>query len=392
MRIAIVSPYDLTVPGGVQSHVRQLAARLRAEGEQVVVLGAGPVGVRRGPDGTAEVGLGRSRGVAFNGSVAPLAPGPIGAWRTRRALVRLAPDVIHVHEPLVPAVGLSAVFATAVPVVVTFHAWSDADRLYRLARPVGRAVLSRAAATLAVSSAAAGYHAGALGIDVDRLTIVPNGVDVARFAAARDAVTAADATTTPAAAASDGAAPCDQRLVFVGRLEPRKGVVVLARAFLQLQATHPRTHLTIIGDGPEREEVARILAAVPADRFTLTGRVEGDRLAALLADAEVAVAPALGGESFGIVLLEAMAAGTAVVASDIPGYRSVITDGVDGVLSPPGDDAALARVLGSLLDDEVARGRLVAAGTRRADEHDWSRLTDRLRQVYVAAVAAERHR
>ncbi len=373
MRIAIVSPYDLERPGGVQSHVRQLATRLRAEGEQVVVLGAGPVGVVTGRGAVPEIGVGAGRGVPFNGSVAPVALGPLSARRTVRALERLRPDVVHVHEPLVPMVGLAAAFGSPAPLVVTFHAWSDEDRAYRLVRPLGRRLLARTAVAVTVSRAAAEYHASALAIDPGSLRIVPNGVEVAPFRQAADTV-------------GDQRPPGPPRVVFVGRLEPRKGVLVLARAFRQLLATHPDAILTVIGDGPQRHELAASLSGVPASQVRLAGRVSSEVLAQRLAEADVAVAPALGGESFGIVLLEAMAARTAVVASDLPGYRSVVTDGRDGLLVPSGDPDALAATLTRLLAEPQRRAAVVEAGEQTASAHDWTAVASELRAVYREAL------
>lgn len=377
MRVAIVSPYDLQRPGGVQSHVRQLAARLRHEGEQVVLVGAGPVGVVTGDGATTEIGVGRGRGVPFNGSVAPVALGPLAARRTLRALEQLGPDVVHVHEPLVPMVGLAAAFGSAAPLVVTFHAWSDSDRAYRLAGPLGRGLLARTAVAIAVSRAAADYHAAALGVDPGSFRIVPNGVEVAPFRQAADAL-------------GDERPPGPPRLVFVGRLEPRKGVLVLARAFRELLGAHPRAVLTVIGDGPQRQELAAALAGIPAAQVRLAGQVSSPVLARTLAEADVAVAPALGGESFGIVLLEAMAARTAVVASDLPGYRSVVTDGRDGLLVPPGDPGALAGTLARLLAAPERRAALVTQGCSTAAAHDWAVVAGRLRQVYVEALTGRR--
>ncbi|MFO7779153.1 MAG: glycosyltransferase family 4 protein [Nitriliruptoraceae bacterium] len=377
MRIAIVSPYDLSSPGGVQSHVRQLAARLRAEGEQVVLVGAGPVGVVAGHGAAAEIGVGAGRDVAFNGSVAPVALGPLVVRRTVRALEQLAPDLVHVHEPLVPVVGLAAAFGSPAPLVVTFHAWSDTDRAYRLVRPLGRGVMARTAVAVTVSRAAADYHATALGIDPGSLRIVPNGVDVGPFQQAADAV-------------GDERPPGPPRVVFVGRLEPRKGVLVLAAAFRKLLATHPDAILTVLGDGPQRHQLAAALSEVPASQVRLAGRVSSSALARGLAHADVAVAPALGGESFGIVLLEAMAARTAVVASDLPGYRSVVTDGRDGLLVPPGDADALAGTLARLLSAPQRRAALVAAGEETASAHDWAAVAARLRAVYGEALRSRR--
>jgi phosphatidyl-myo-inositol alpha-mannosyltransferase len=377
VRIALVSPYDLQRPGGVQSHVRQLAARLRQEGDQVVVVGAGPVGVVTEPEAVAEIGVGRGRGVPFNGAVAPVALGPLTARRTVRVLEQLGPDVVHVHEPLVPMVGLAAAFGSAAPLVITFHAWSHNDRAYRLLRPLGRGLLARTAVAVAVSRAAADYHAAALGIDAGSLRIVPNGVDVAPFRRAADALGAERPPGPP-------------RVVFVGRLEPRKGVLVLAQAFRELLGRQPDAALTVIGDGPQRRELAAALAGVPPGQVRLAGRVPSSALAQMLAEADVAVAPALGGESFGIVLLEAMAARTAVVASDLPGYRSVVTDGRDGVLVPPGDPSRLAAALARLLEAPQQRAALVSAGRETASAHDWSVVAAQLRSVYADALRGRR--
>lgn len=367
MKIALVSPYDLAVPGGVQSHVLRLAASLRSSGDQVSVLGPGA------GDGT-QLGLGRTLPMRFNGSVAPVALSPLAIRRTRRLLARIAPDVVHVHEPLVPFVGLAAAATRVAPVVATFHAWSADDRLYRLARPVGRRVLERVAVAIAVSSAAADYHAGALGVGPDRFEIVPNGVDVARFAGA---------------VALPGHGPgTDPTLLFVGRLERRKGLEVLMRAFVELRRRHPRVRLLVVGEGPERDRCEGLLPARDAHGVTFLGRLDDRELARAFASAEVFVSPALGGESFGIVLLEAMAAGRAVVASDLPGYRTVIVDGQHGRLVPPGDPDALGHALGGLLDDPGGRQRLVAAGRAHADEFDWGVVAARLRSRYERAVQA----
>jgi phosphatidyl-myo-inositol alpha-mannosyltransferase len=363
VRVAIVSPYDLTVPGGVQSHVRHLAAELRAVGDEVVLLGPG-----RDP---GHLGVGSSVAVPFNGSVAPIALAPTAATRTRRLLARLRPDVVHVHEPLVPLVGLTAVLSSPAPVVATFHAWSDDARLYRLARPVGRRVLGRAAVAVAVSPAAAAYHAGALGVAPERFRIVPNGVEVARFAG-----------VAPLARVVD---PTRETLLFVGRLERRKGLEPLVRAFLTLRADRPRLRLVVVGQGPEGDRCRALVPAAHRDDVVFLGRVPDAELPGCYRAADLYVSPALGGESFGIVLLEAMAAGRAVVASDLPGYRSVVRDGRTGVLVPPGDPHALAAAIGRLLDDPQRRAALAAAGESAAAAYDWPAVTAALRELYHEA-------
>jgi len=375
MRVAIVSPYDLDVVGGVQAHVLALADALRAAGDQVHVLGPG-----RSRPGRS--GLGRSVRVPANGSRAPLAADPRAVPRLGSLLRRLAPDVVHVHEPLVPPVGIAAALTRVAPTVLTFHAFAEGGSLaplYRAVRRPARSVVDRAAALTAVSPAAARFHAGALGIDVARLQLVPNGVDVARFAAARP----------PSRDAMD----VGRRLVFVGRLEPRKGPDVALDAFLELAQQRPDVELVIVGEGGLRARLAARLAAAPAEqaaRVHLVGMVTSEALPGLLAGADVALLPSRGGESFGIVLLEAMAAGVALVASDLEGYRAVARHDREALLVPPDDPGALAEAAGRLLDDAALRARLVAAGTVRAAEHDWTVVAARTREVYVRAAAGGR--
>jgi len=383
VRVAIVSPYALDVVGGVQAHVLSLADALRRAGDEVLVLGptAGAVTMLRTPQGGPVRGVGRSVAVPANGSRAPVALGPLAAARTRDLLRRAAPDVVHVHEPLVPVVGPAAVLSTGAPRVLTFHATAEGGtlpRLYRSVRVPARAVVARAHALTAVSPVAAAFHAQMLGIDPARITIVPNGVDVARFA---------DAAGALAATHARGGEP---RLVFLGRLEHRKGADVAVRAFRMLAAERPGLHMRVLGDGPLRATIERLAADAPSDvaaRLELAGRADPADLPRLLADADVAVLPSRGGESFGIVLLEAMAAGVPIVATDIPGYRSVARDGREALLVAPDDPRALADAIARILDDASLADRLRSAGRTRAAEHDWDAVAARSREVYVRVVA-----
>ncbi len=371
MRVAVVAPYDLGVVGGVQSHVAELAGRLRAGGDDVLVVGPGA------PDaaGPGEVRVGRARAVPANGSRAPLALGPGAVRRTRAALRAFRPDVVQVHEPLVPVVGPAAALAGVAPVVLTFHAHASGGalpRLARAARPLGRAVVRRAAALTAVSPVAAAFHAGTLGVPVARLAVVPNGVDVARFAG------------VPRGRPADNA----PRLLFVGRLEPRKGADLAVAAFATLAAARPDLRLRVVGAGPLEADLRRRVAALPADvaaRVELRGRVPQADLPAELAAADVAVVPSRGGESFGIVLLELMAAGTPVVASALPAYAAVARDGVEAVLTPVGDAAAMAAGVERVLADPDLAAGLAAAGRARAAAFDWDRVAADVRTVLAAA-------
>lgn len=363
MRVALVCPYDLDVPGGVQEHVMALAAELRRVGDEVVT-------VAPGGGGADHVAVGSGRRVRFNGSVAPVALGP-GAWRaTTAALRRLQPDVVHVHEPVVPAVGLAALRADA-PVVTTHHTWAEHTGLYGLAGRVLRRQVRRSAARIAVSPAAAGFHAAALDLPVQSFRIVPNGVDVARFADAQ-----------PLLAASFD----DPTVLFVGRLEPRKGLEHLVRAFALLKQQVPSARLVVVGDGPERDRCAGLLPAGLRADVSFLGRVPADDLPRAYRAADVFVAPALGGESFGIVLLEAMAAGAAVVASDLPGFRSVVEPDVTARVVPPGDAHAIAEAVQALLANPALRSTQVAAAHEAVRAYDWPWVTAQVRSVYREAV------
>lgn len=367
LRIVQVCPYSWDVPGGVQVHVRELSAALRANGHQVQVLAPGR---RRGRRPDAWI-VGRAVPVRGNGSVARISFGPQVGVTVARALREARPDIIHVHEPLVPSVGMHAVLAANAPVVGTFHSNVGRERVgslwFRLAVPMVRPVWNQLACRIAVSEAARHSVCSRMG-DGD-LRIIPNGVDVARFASAPPA-------------ARDGV----RRLLFVGRLEERKGFPVAVEAFALLAASHPDLHLVVIGDGSERDAVDRLPAGVRS-RVDMLGRVDDDRLAAWLRASSVYLGPALGGESFGIVLAEAMAAGLPIVASDIPGYRDVARHGQEAVLVPPGDAPALAAAVARVLGDPELARSLGAHGSLRARDFDWATVRDRVEDVYREVLA-----
>lgn len=369
MRIALVCPYDVGIPGGVQAHVLALAGRLRADGDDVVVLAPS--------EGEASEGIipvGGSVRVPFNDSQAPIAVSPVAVRRALVALDRFRPDVVHVHEPGAPLLSLAVCLRGPHPLVGTFHAWSDSDRLYRIARPLLRAGIDRLSAKLAVSAAAASYHAGALGLPERSFREVPNGVDVGRFG---------DAEPLPEIVDAGG-----ERLLFVGRLERRKGVEELVRAFIRLKAERPGLRLLVVGDGPERPRCQNLLPARLRSDVLFLGEVAQEDLPRFYASAHVFVSPALGGESFGIVLLEAMAAGLPVVASAIPGYRSVVRDGIEGRLVPPGDSRALASAVGTVLDNAALREAMADEGRHTVASYDWSVIAQRTRDIYRSLTTA----
>jgi phosphatidyl-myo-inositol alpha-mannosyltransferase len=356
VRVTLVSPYSWTTPGGVGNHVENLAAQLRDRGHDVVVLAPAD-----GPVARDVRAVGRSIPVPFNGAIARIAFGPRVAMRVRRALRDFSPDLVHAHEPFAPSVSMLAVQAAGVPCVATFHADASESRIYRAAGPILRALWNKLAVRIAVSEAA---RTTVERVFADGMLVIPNGIDVGHFAS----IPPAD--------------PSSRTVLFVGRLERRKGARVLIEAFARV----PNAQLLIVGDGPERE-ACRAAAAPLGDKVEFLGRVEPAALPQQMARANIVCAPSLGGESFGVVLLEAMAAGRAVVASSIPGYAAVVRDGIDGLLVPPDDQAVLARALTELLDDAGRARGMGENGRENAARYDWSIVAGEIERVYEEALA-----
>ena len=367
MRIALVCPYDWSRPGGVQAHVAQLATHLSCRHE-VAVFAPHRRGAPPAFPAPAGVDLGRPTPLPYNPSVAPVAIAPTSAARVLRRLRRFAPDVTHVHEPLSPFVSSTAAALGRHPVVATFHSWSDSDRLYRLIAPVGRRVVRRLDARVAVSPSAQVYAAEALGVPIGTFRVVPNGLDTVRYTAA-----------TPLPALRDPERPL---VLFVGRLEPRKGLEVLVRAFLRVRAERPTVRLCVVGDGALRERCQQLIPSSIRHDALFVGQVDEAEKPRWFASADLFVAPNTGGESFGIVLLEAMAAGVPIVASDIAGFRTVMRDGQQGRFVPPGDASTLADTMLTLLSNSKLRSAMSREGRRHAAEFDWDTVAADLVEVY----------
>ncbi len=367
MRIALVCPYDWTRFGGVQSHVAQLATRLAADHEVAVFAPH-----RRGQPPAVEaprvVDVGRPVPLPYNRSVAPVAVTPTAAVRVVRRLRRFAPDVTHVHEPLSPLVSSTAVALGRRPLVATFHSWSDHDRLYRLAAPWGRFLAGRLDARIAVSPAAQVYAAEALGVPIGSFRVIPNGIDTARYVRA-----------TPLPALRDPDRPL---VLFVGRLEPRKGLEVLVRAFLRVRAELPTARLCVVGDGALRTRCQQLIPSSIRHDALFVGHVDEAEKPRYFASADLFVAPNTGGESFGIVLLEAMAAGVPIVASDIAGFRTVMREGRQGRFVPPGDASTLAETVLTLLSNRKLRAAMSREGQRHAAGYDWGAVAADLAELY----------
>ncbi len=352
MRIGMVCPYSLTIPGGVQMQVLGLARSLRELGHAVQVLAPsdGP------PPEAAVTPLGKSIPFATNGSVAPIAPDPSAAVRTMRALRAEQFDLVHVHEPLVPGPALTAVLSSDAPMVGTFHR-AGASTAYALLRPIARRIAKRLDVRVAVSEDARRTAHEGIGGDYE---ILFNGIDVARFSHAEPWPT-------------DG-----PTVFFFGRHESRKGLAVLLEA---RHALGPDVTFWIGGSGPETEQLKAKVGGDP--RVKWLGRVSDAELAQRLAGADVACLPSLHGESFGVVLLEAMAAGTAIVASDLPGYRAVARPDEHAILVPPNDPGALGLALKELLADADRRATLIAAGRSRTAEFAMPKLAAAYAEIYT---------
>ena len=351
MRVGLVCPYSLTTPGGVQGQVLGLARSLRHLGHEARVLGPcdGP------PPDAGVTPLGRSVPTAANGSVAPIAPDPACQLRTIRALRDEGFDVLNLHEPLVPGPCMTAILFRNAPIIGTFHA-AGGSAAYRYLNWGVRQLARRLDHRCAVSVDAWQMAQEALGGDY---TLLFNGIEVERFAKASP--WPSDAPT----------------IFFVGRHEPRKGLAVLLEALQSLPAD---VRLWIAGDGPE---TASLQARYSHDaRVEWLGRIDDHEKASRLRGADVFCAPSLRGESFGVVLLEGMAAQTPVVASDLPGYRNVARSGADGILVPPDDAAALAAALAKVLENPTCAERLVASGRERAEEFSMDNLAARYVELY----------
>jgi len=372
VRIGIVCPYSFDVPGGVQNHVIDLAEALIGLGHEVSVLAPADEDSALPP---YVVPAGRSVPFPYNGSVARITFGPVSTARVRRWLARGRFDVLHVHEPLALSLSLLAVLSARGPVVATFHTAMTRSRALAAAQGMLQLVLERITARIAVSALARKVQVEHLdGGAVE----IPNGVAVAKFSHAE-----------PLPGWPGDCAPGrGGTLGFLGRFtEPRKGFGVLREAFVALAPERPGLRLLVAGPG----ELADLHEGIPAglrDRVTFLGRVSEPDKARMLRSVDVYVAPNIGGESFGMILTEAMAAGTTVAASDLDAFRRVLDGGRAGELFPTGDATALRRTLTGLLDDPVRRAELSACAREVVEAFDWPTVARRVLEVYATAIEA----
>jgi phosphatidylinositol alpha-mannosyltransferase len=365
MRIGIWCPYDLGCPGGVQTHALGLAERLRARGDDVTLVAPCSPDDRATTLGVHPIG--RARAVPINGSLAPISLAPCSA-AIAALLERARFDLIHLHEPFASPTScnvLRLASASRAAVVATFHAYAPWSPAYALARPflarLLRGVHGRAAVSEPARDFVARYFPGAY-------RIIPNGVDVCRF----------HPTVAPLPQYRDG----KSTILFLGRFELRKGAEHLLHAIPLIRERFPATRFILAGDGALRPTCERLVAKRGWADVVFTGRVLEAEKPALYAAAQVYCAPNTGGESQGITLLEALACGRPVVASDVPGFRSVVRHGHDGLLVPPRRPDELAAAVIQVLDDGALARRLGAAGRARAQEYNWERVCAQTRAYY----------
>ena len=366
MRIGMVCPYSFDVPGGVQSHVLQLAEVMRQRGHEVSVLApASPHAVL--PDYV--VSAGKAVPIPYNGSVARLRFGPATHRKVKKWLAEGDFDVLHLHEPNAPSLSMLALNIAAGPIVATFHTSTTKSLTLTVFQSILRPMHEKIVGRIAVSDLARRWQMEALGTDAVE---IPNGVDVDSFASAPRL---------------DGYPRPGKTVLFVGRYdEPRKGMSVLLDALPGVVQRFGDVQLLIVGRGDEDELRSQAGELVKHMRFL--GQVDDAGKASAMRSADVYCAPHIGGESFGIVLVEAMAAGTAVVASDLDAFRRVLRDGEVGCLVPVGDGVALADALVSVLENDVLRERYVAAGSAAVKRYDWSVVASQIMRVYETVAAA----
>jgi phosphatidylinositol alpha-mannosyltransferase len=362
MKIGLVTPYVYPLPGGVNQHVRYLYENLRLRGHDVRILTSSH-GLQRASEGDV-IRLGKGFSMPANGSVGTVTLSPRYLSQVRTVLEREQFDLLHFHEPFVPFLSLVVLRLSTSVNVATFHAYGGFSPAYELGSRLMGSYAERLHGRIAVSAAARHF--------IDRYfpgdyKVIPNGVDVDRF---RRAV--------PIARWQDGT----RNILFVGRFEPRKGLLDLLKAYRILRKTGCKCRLLVVGGGPQAKEARRYLLTRKMGGVEFLGRVGDDERDALFKTADVYCSPATGHESFGIVLLEAMAAGTPIVCSDIHGYKGVVRRGREGLLVPPHQPKLLAAALAELLSSDERRQAMARSGLARAQEYSWERVTAKVEDYY----------
>ena len=369
-RIGLVSPYDYAYPGGANDHVHNLAAQFRRQGHYVRVIA--PCSDTDAVSEPGFVPMGRPVPFPSRGSIARISVSVWNRPRIRELLAEERFDIIHLHEPYAGFVTFNVLRESEALNIGTFHAYPG-SRLYRLGGTrVTRKYHDKLHGKIAVSPMAAGYinkhYPGTY-------EIIPNGIHLETF----------ENHVTPIPEMHDGMI----NLLFLGRLEKRKGLRYALAAFSRLKWNWPNLRLVVVGPGQPDADSYRIISERNLQDVVMVGGVSDEDRVRYYKSADIYCAPATGGESFGVVLLEAMASGTPIVAAANEGYSTVIEHGVDGLLVPPKDDVALAEAIDSLLHDSQLRGRLAANGHRTAERYRWESVAGRVMDYYRSIVQRE---
>ncbi len=362
MKIGIVTPYAYPMPGGVNDHVGSLYRVLRARGHDVRIITSSH-GLQKASEGDI-IRVGKGFSVPFNGSMGTITLSPTYLAQMRAILERERFDVLHYHEPFVPFLSLVTLTLSTSVNIGTFHAFGGLSISYEFGKRMLGHYAGKLHGRIAVSPAArhfiSRYFPG-------EYKIVPNGVEPGRYQRA-----------VPIARYRDGV----PNILFVGRMEPRKGLIHLLRAFRKLQRDGVRARLLLVGTGPGEREARRYVLTRQLEDVEFLGRVPEGQKAQLFKTADIYVSPATGRESFGIVLLEAMSAGAPIICSDIHGYRGVVRRDRDGLLVEPGNADALAASMRRLIDDPQLRAKLSRAGEERAQLFTWERVGQAVEEYY----------
>ena len=364
MKIGLVSPYDYAYPGGVMAHIYHLGQHLIKAGHEIKViapLSSPPAILDKG-----FIRLGRSVPVPTGGSTARIS---LSVWlepRIKRLLKEESFDVVHLHEPLAPILPLFILHLSQSVNVGTFHAFHGSGRIYWLSKYLLSRSYARLDGRIAVSRPALDFVSRHFPGDY---RVIPNGIEINRFST----------PARPLPEFQDG----KKNILFVGRLEKRKGLKYLLGAYGKLKWSHPNTRLIVVGPGNPEPEAYRFIAERNIEDVVFVGSVSYEDLPRYYQAADIFCTPATGKESFGIVLLEAMAAGKPIVASNIEGYSSVMTHGQEGLLVPPRDEEALEESLENLLDDPAMREEMGGLGFQKAPEYDWEKVTAQIIEYYT---------
>lgn len=375
MKIALVSPYDFPYPGGVTEHIIALAKKLRQRGYDVHIIAACS-GYQGENFPNTRVVTHKVTAVPIAGAMARVGVSPLSYIRIRKILQRETFDVIHLHEPLTPSITWPVLsYAQTLPGTVsigTFHAYHEQPNwLYAHGRPIFARFFAKLDSLIAVSEAARDFAHRMFPGDY---CIIPNGIDLSRFGKAPE--------TSPAA--NPPGPNKKTTLLFVGRLDRRKGFLNLLETFFKIKPDYPNLQLKVVGpfDSKACEPYQKMAQAHHVTDIEFVGYIAPEKLPEYYHSADIFCAPSIGYESFGLVLLEAMAAGLPLVASDIAGYRSVVTDGREGLLVPPGQPSRLARALRQLLDNPHQRYQMGQRGRLKAAGYSWDRIVDEILVVY----------